>query len=140
MNYKNVLSFYCNLNKIHIWRGFWWIVARIKCENECRGLYRVIEAANWLSARFFALNQSTASMTLYKKILLHYNLHWKALHPHLKGELGELQFYFRKIPLYQQIFWWSRFFLIRLQIFVSVARRHELRLWLNQDVICIKWQ
>jgi len=25
------------------------IVARIKCENECGGLYRVIEAADWLS-------------------------------------------------------------------------------------------
>jgi len=23
------------------------IVARIKCENECRGLYRIIEAADW---------------------------------------------------------------------------------------------
>jgi len=26
------------------------IVARIKCENECRSFYRVIEAADWLSA------------------------------------------------------------------------------------------
>jgi len=25
------------------------IVARIKCVNECRGFYRVIEAADWLS-------------------------------------------------------------------------------------------
>jgi len=24
---------------------------RIQCENECRGLYRVIEAADWLSAK-----------------------------------------------------------------------------------------
>jgi len=32
----------------------------------------------------------------------------------LKGELGELEFYFKKIPLYQQKFWWFRFFLIRL--------------------------
>jgi len=26
------------------------IIARIKCENECHGFYRVIEAADWLSA------------------------------------------------------------------------------------------
>jgi len=26
------------------------IVARVKCENECRGFYRAIEAADWLSA------------------------------------------------------------------------------------------
>jgi len=33
----------------------------------------------------------------------------------LKGELGELEFYFRKIPLHQQKnFWWYLFFLIRL--------------------------
>jgi len=32
----------------------------------------------------------------------------------VKGELGELQIYFRKIPLHQQKFWWFRFFLIRL--------------------------
>jgi len=24
-------------------------IARIKCKNECRGFYRVIEAADWLS-------------------------------------------------------------------------------------------
>jgi len=32
----------------------------------------------------------------------------------IKGELGEFQIYFRKIPLHQQNFWWFRFFLIPL--------------------------
>jgi len=32
----------------------------------------------------------------------------------LKGELGELEFYFRKIPLHQQNFLVVQFFLIRL--------------------------
>jgi len=91
----------------------------------------------------------------------------------LIGELEELQIYFRKTPLHQQNFWWSRFFLIRLgcreiwknvenettklfsvgntfstcfysnganiysslNLFVSTARWHELRLWLYQDSI-----
>jgi len=74
---------------------------------------------------------------------------WDTLY---KGELGELEFCFRKIPLHQQNFWWTRFFLIRLgcrdiwkmdqndvtqhvlfakqrctlEYFVSVARWHEL--------------
>jgi len=33
---------------------------------------------------------------------------------HIKGELGEFQMYFRKIPRINKIFWWFRFFLICL--------------------------
>jgi len=31
-------------------------------------------------------------------------------HSLIKGELGELQIYFRKIPCINKNFWWSRFF------------------------------
>jgi len=41
-----------------------------------------------------------------------YVLHSENLKLYVKKELGELQIYFRKIPL--QNFWWTRFFLIRL--------------------------
>jgi len=32
----------------------------------------------------------------------------------LKGKLGELEFYFRKVLCINKNFWWSLFFLIRL--------------------------
>jgi len=34
------------------------IVTRIKCENECRGLCRVIEVADWLSAILLTVNET----------------------------------------------------------------------------------
>jgi len=80
-----------------------------------------------------------------------------------KGELGELEFYFRKMTFSNKNLWWSLFFLIRLGcreiwkmdqtevtkhfspkqrctlgVSVSVARWQELGLGLNQDALLKK--
>jgi len=54
------------------------------------------------------------SISIIRKYLLKSHVTLNFIFLLIKEELGELEFFFRKIPLHQQKFWWSWFLLIRL--------------------------